>query len=509
MPFPKKIHFIFVGNLLPKKYAEYIAQWAKHNPDVEINVWVHKESLTENAKSTLSNEPLPDYTHRIIAESSEQELNHIRIRDVKEIHYNPIYHYQEHLQEAYDLYLKEVGLESRHPFDMGVPNYGAASDLLRGVILWQEGGLYSDTDNTCEASIDFNDFDDDPYFYYHVSKGEIPSNGWMACIPSHPYMSTVIKTMNKGLNEVFTDPKLLCPYLGDSSGKESARAEITIARTGPGVLSGLVLTAKTLPKLKTNFLEGKITVNFDNSWLNKVNKSCHNFLKSKTISALESVYRLYEGSPIDKKELTQQAKAIQRKHTDTLKLTNQIESKEAKIYLAQSLRKYGYGGFIAQEMQIDNQLIEKSVISLEELKEEAEILNQIEQGLTQILEIEKKLFETCKELDLLPKEPEFVDDDSWGFSEDEIEKDVSNPLLAQLGVNEQDLDLFFEEDEKQKEVSSSEDLHAQRVNRYLSYNQNNSPSLNSSNPSPLTETVIKDSDKEHDESLDNNPYKPQ
>ncbi|HHL3493312.1 TPA: Dot/Icm T4SS effector SetA [Legionella pneumophila] len=112
----KKIHFIWVGHIMPQKNIKVVSEWAEKNPGYETIVWVDKK----------------------IAPPKELELF---IQDMK----------------AKGITVKDINEEGvcrdsiRHELDQESPNYGMASDMLRLNILAAEGGVYLDSDILCST----------------------------------------------------------------------------------------------------------------------------------------------------------------------------------------------------------------------------------------------------------------------------------------------------------------------------------------------------------------------
>ncbi|KTD10625.1 putative teichoic acid biosynthesis protein [Legionella gratiana] len=112
----KKIHFIWVGHIMPQKNIQAVSEWAEKNPGYETIIWVDKK----------------------IAPSKELEFF---IEEMK----------------AKGITVKDINEEGvcrdsiRHELDQESPNYGMASDMLRLNILTAEGGIYLDSDILCSA----------------------------------------------------------------------------------------------------------------------------------------------------------------------------------------------------------------------------------------------------------------------------------------------------------------------------------------------------------------------
>ncbi|MBX3199511.1 MAG: hypothetical protein KF850_28940 [Labilithrix sp.] len=116
MQIPKSLHFIWMGKNLPRKYLRNIALWAARNPDYVVNIWTNKAMRIAGA--LVTNDDVPSFAHRI------RTLDELVVpRALEGI----------------------VVREMNGPFN----NFAAASDVLRLVILFAEGGVYLDTDVVC------------------------------------------------------------------------------------------------------------------------------------------------------------------------------------------------------------------------------------------------------------------------------------------------------------------------------------------------------------------------
>lgn len=116
---PKKLHFIWMGKDLPRKYLRNIAFWARRNSSYQVHLWTNKAMRIH--ASMVANDDIPSFKHFV--------------RDTEELRIQP--------------YLKSLILrEMNGPFN----NYAAASDMLRLAILQTEGGVYLDTDVECSSA---------------------------------------------------------------------------------------------------------------------------------------------------------------------------------------------------------------------------------------------------------------------------------------------------------------------------------------------------------------------
>jgi hypothetical protein len=115
---PKIIHFIWLGSPIPEKYLINIGTIAALNPDYQINIWLDDQSRASEGSLLGSR-----YQFRHV----DQIRNHAVT--------------PEGARNIYKLTVSNAGYK---------PNFAAASDLLRILILLAEGGVYLDTDTYIE-----------------------------------------------------------------------------------------------------------------------------------------------------------------------------------------------------------------------------------------------------------------------------------------------------------------------------------------------------------------------
>jgi len=132
---PKKIHQIWLGSPLPKKYYKLTGSWKKFHPDWEYKLWTDKDI------------------------------------------------------ESFGLYNKKL-------YD-STTNYGEKSDILRYEILNRYGGLYVDTDFECLKPFDeLNEYCD---FYAGLGYSTEPVLlcGLIGAISNHPILKACIEAMHR------------------------------------------------------------------------------------------------------------------------------------------------------------------------------------------------------------------------------------------------------------------------------------------------------------------------
>ena len=118
---PLKIHFIWLGSFIPDKYMNNILTYKQNNKHYEINLWTDNEKMT-----------------------SSHAIKGIHIRDIGTLQFL-----------------------NRDFFDAEL-NYGYKSDLLRYEIIYQEGGIYTDTDCVSLKPFDGN-FTHSFLFYMNIT----------------------------------------------------------------------------------------------------------------------------------------------------------------------------------------------------------------------------------------------------------------------------------------------------------------------------------------------------
>jgi hypothetical protein len=117
----KKIHLIWLGKMIPnskdRPYLNRVLKWHRINPDYEVNLWFTSKTLGRSAKAQMG-------------ELQAAAANAIVLHDI----------------DGDDKLL--VGLDDSFASEVfnKLPNYGAASDILRVAILIKFGGIYFDTD---------------------------------------------------------------------------------------------------------------------------------------------------------------------------------------------------------------------------------------------------------------------------------------------------------------------------------------------------------------------------
>jgi len=157
---PKKLHFIWLGSVLPEKYQKNILTFRKLNPDYQINLWT--ELISDELRANLTTIEIHDI-----------------IRAMEDFVVKPIYDKEE--------------------------NFGARSDILRYEIIYRNGGVYFDTDSVCVKP--FNDVLTHS-FVAHVDWWKNICNGVFGLPKGSKFLEYVFRALEWNYN---TDPKMNIP----------------------------------------------------------------------------------------------------------------------------------------------------------------------------------------------------------------------------------------------------------------------------------------------------------
>jgi hypothetical protein len=171
LPIPKTIHFIWLGSPIPEKYGSNIRAIAALNADYKINIW-----LDDHSQASAEANPESRFTFRHV----DQILNHAVASD-----------------DARNIYKLAVAKSGYRP------NYAAASDLLRILILLAEGGVYLDTDTyveRVEAACGFGQLQAKYGFLLStqtVARDGPVNNSPMAAVPGSPALRELLALEEK------------------------------------------------------------------------------------------------------------------------------------------------------------------------------------------------------------------------------------------------------------------------------------------------------------------------
>ena len=163
-PIPKILHFIWLGGEIPEHYVTNINDWSKKNPNFEVEVWTDEDA-------------------------------------------------------------KNFDMKNREMFEKAT-NFGMKSDILRYEILYQEGGVYLDTDFFCLQPLD--DLNEMYEFYsgIYLEREPVAGNGIIGCSPKHEIMGYCIEDMTLDVSDNI---------------KKFSKDEQTMFLTGPMYFSAKIM----------------------------------------------------------------------------------------------------------------------------------------------------------------------------------------------------------------------------------------------------------------------------
>ena len=250
---PKIIHYIWLGGPIYEEYWLTITKMATIARANGYIVWV----WVDNSKNLRLLKTIPGRLRLNIPETTriiiDNDTYDHYINKLKSIEIKSIYDLERQTKA-----LKNVPITFHKDFwkalreeMVGLKNYGAASDLLRYLILFIYGGLYFDTDERIVSS---------SLTIPEIGTITLPcgfKNNWIAnsiliSIREHPLLAY---TLLNAINEL---KKLTLERQGErrkfSSKIFSLRRDLTIELTGPGILvSSKKLFKAVLDELNQNY----------------------------------------------------------------------------------------------------------------------------------------------------------------------------------------------------------------------------------------------------------------
>ena len=279
-PKPQKptdfVHFIWMGNPLKEDYKENILSWKRRYPDKEIIIWVDKDAL--------EHEDLIDFAID----------NNIKLIDLDEV-----------FTDEYAFDLNElIRLEkNRLP-----PNWGAASDLYRYLIMYYFGGTYSDTDVDINKKLGDQEIDFDSNFSFNQQENVDFGNDLLVTKNlKEDFWKYVINCIKRKYN----NPHLSSGDYVYSEIKHS-RLKTTMFRTGPDCLLNCIKAygLKNDPHVKfINIHQGAC----DFTWnANLTNEKCKKLAKDVNIVARIIQNVILDLKETDSLDLTKYDKIIEK-----------------------------------------------------------------------------------------------------------------------------------------------------------------------------------------------------
>lgn len=136
---PIKIHFIWIGTIIPDEYLNNIIRWRELNLNMTVCLWIDQRTIDDTRENIMN------FYRKVVQ-------HNIKLLDVAEV-FNKITD-QRILQEVTQIYETEIGLIPRVLLgdenivleDLHIKNYGMATDILRILIVKYFKGFYLDTD---------------------------------------------------------------------------------------------------------------------------------------------------------------------------------------------------------------------------------------------------------------------------------------------------------------------------------------------------------------------------
>jgi hypothetical protein len=176
---PKNIHFIWIGNQIPAKYLENIVSFAETNPDYQVKVWTDRPEQFASLSGLVSTKSIDDAIRAM----------------------------PKPLQEYFFHEIQAPGYSDEN--EKLIPNFAAASDLLRVEILKLEGGIYIDTDTSLIEKKGFGDIDAPLGYLVPIEPHTFSfCNFLMATTAGNPILLEIENTMMKNYAKFLIEPDL-------------------------------------------------------------------------------------------------------------------------------------------------------------------------------------------------------------------------------------------------------------------------------------------------------------
>lgn len=154
---PEVIHFIWLGPKdFPKESIKNVESWREYHPTWTIKFWTDR-----------ADRPCP-------------------------------------IKEMEKVLVSDYDFKDMTKFISETSNYGEKSDLMRYVILYNEGGIYADHDAKCIKSFTrfVNAFDlvacfERPHYHKSIDSSLTPANGLICIKPHHPALRETMKEVTR------------------------------------------------------------------------------------------------------------------------------------------------------------------------------------------------------------------------------------------------------------------------------------------------------------------------
>lgn len=198
MPIPDKLHFVWIGNPIPHRQAACILSWAVNNPGHSITLWTN--NVRQNALNILN---IARIHQTLCANPTYGVVNRIDYPGGRYVEFYKVIGGQNVMIETRDVTFLNAGLQqkqldNRYHNELLHRNYGAASDILRVILLEQEGGIYLDCDSDPKAPLPHNLNADDHILFGTVRMFGAPSlcNAVIAAPQGHAYLTDLANNIS-------------------------------------------------------------------------------------------------------------------------------------------------------------------------------------------------------------------------------------------------------------------------------------------------------------------------
>ncbi|KTD20069.1 glycosyltransferase [Legionella lansingensis] len=258
---PNRAHFIYVVNpFKDENQRKLIAEFKRLNPDYATTLWIDKKNYD---------------SQELIDLTVWAKENHVHLLDINET-----------------LGGHMGSLESHYQFEILRKKPGAASDILRTIILQKFGGIYSDIDVLCKEPLgDIRDatgcqvnfgkrqttspgqhpFDKTIY----LTEESAPNNDVLVSRPDHPfleeYITQIHQNYEKTAEELFhgrRNQDFDYDEAYKTVGNARYRKQWTIYVTGPGALQDAVIKTKQFISQAVS-VANKFIFGCSLSWMNE------------------------------------------------------------------------------------------------------------------------------------------------------------------------------------------------------------------------------------------------
>ncbi len=248
MPIPKVIHFVWVGQVIPDERLNNILQWANLNKEFQINLWMDNEGAKINSIFGSQFMGAVKDTETVLS-ATLNLLNNIIVKDIGE------------LKDIENTFYWDC---IRYEIDKLRPNYGAASDLLRLIILERFGGAYYDSDVNPIELDNLGIWNNEVSSLYMYQRN---CNDIIICDPNNLVLIALRKkvSLNQQSSEKSVIQLMYDTYLADNPFYIISH---TLKKTGPDTI--MLLTEEERGKIieKVNLRKTQ-QIESDKSWCNR------------------------------------------------------------------------------------------------------------------------------------------------------------------------------------------------------------------------------------------------